>query len=137
MSFVETIEEAPTRLKAVSFLLFVSGLFSIVLAVIAIVTRNTVYGKLAPSLFIGGVIDIALAFGLIRREIFAYYATIVIEAFWLVYALMHHIWLSAIVSAILIAALVTSRDYYFKSSPTPAAAPATVVGRRGRYFRRL
>lgn len=144
MEFIpKSVEEAPLRLKLVSGLIFVTGLFTVVLAVMSILFRNPMYSKYAFMMVVGGIINIALAFGLIKGERFAWIATVAVETVYLIVTLWAHRWLVVVISALILAALLTSSNYFGiplfgkSTKPTGSATPASVIVNNSKYFRKV
>lgn len=138
----KSYEEAPTRIKIVSGMMFAYGLFILVLSVVATILRTPIFKELALALAIEGIIDIAIAFGLIKGEKFAWVAAIAISVFQVVVLISQHKILPAILPAAILFALITSSSYYGihlfgKPESTSTTPSANIYIHPGRYFRKI
>jgi len=151
----ESVEEAPTRIKIVAALVFLAGLFQVVLAIVSVVMHSAI-AKVALLLLAGGLVDIILSFGLINGNKYAWMITVVLGIIWLARYIFIHNLLAAVIEALILVALITSANYYginlFKkkssttsttstttsTSTTPAPAPtASLLKKGGTYFQRI
>lgn len=146
----ESVEEAPTRIKIVAALVFLAGLFQVVLAIVSVV-MHSVLAKIALLLLASGLVNIVVSFGLINGNKYAWVIAVVLEVIGLSADIFRHNLLAAVIDALILVALITSANYYginifgkksstttTTSTATPAPAPtASLLEKGGRFFHKV